>query len=449
MKTVSEDLTPLLTDEQKRLAQSKENLSESLNEIQVEIDTIHTYLSQVDTDKQVDFINDLVVVQDKLDGYLAEAEESLRIYSTTRTELISFADKEDIFFIPRLLNKVKDGVNGTLPILKKCQHEILQGNIRVSEKESENVMLLYPFFSYYQKRVYKMWESYEELYNAVYLCDKEEYGKRLDKQYAGMFSELYVTDLLCNRSKTMVGKPFFPAELFDEEMENGREIVRQENKKVNANSTSVIFSSDVHFNMHILENWQEKITESIKRMAPELRYKEFTDRDSLASYIHENVLLHKEANALLKAFAQLDWLENFKNEVLGYVKPKQKRGRSKCASFNDIDKQMLAKMYRKVYETEKNNMYRGSGNACAALFLIAMYKGVAERACEKVTAFCKLLHEAVMGIKIDKRTVQQVVCDYRCEYNKVRYKISERIQRYMDVVARIIQKLEGTGLILE
>ncbi|MBQ1229989.1 MAG: hypothetical protein IIX80_03035, partial [Clostridia bacterium] len=126
-----------------------------------------------------------------------------------------------------------------------------------------------------------------------------------------------------------------------------------------------------------------------------------------------------------------------------------KRGRSKCASFNDIDKQMLAKMYRKVYETEKNNMYRGSGNACAALFLIAMYKGVAERACEKVTAFCKLLHEAVMGIKIDKRTVQQVVCDYRCEYNKVRYKISERIQRYMDVVARIIQKLEGTGLILE
>ena len=32
--------------------------------------------------------------------------------------------------------------------------------------------------------------------------DKEEYGKRLDKQYAGLFSELYVKDLFCNISKS-------------------------------------------------------------------------------------------------------------------------------------------------------------------------------------------------------------------------------------------------------
>ena len=438
-----EDLMPLLTDEQKRLAQAKEKLTESLNEIHNETDTIYTYLSKVNTEKQVDFINDLVPAQHKLDEYLGEAEESLKKYSTIRTELISFADKEDIFFIPRLLNKVKNDVNGILPILKQCQHEVLSGNINISEEDMGNVVFLHAFFTYYQKRVYKMEEVYQDLREEIYQCDKEAYGKRLDKQYVKTH---YLFD-----SKKMFDKLVLSMkELFFEEEMESRAIVIEDNKKGITKENDVVkITSNLHVNIGAIEKCQARATEVIKRIAPDLQLKEFTDRDSLAWYIHNKQMLHEDANELLKGYVQLNWLEDFKKEILGLLKPKQKRGRKKCASFNDIDKRMLAEMYRQVYESEKKNICRGSGNACAGLFLIAMYRGVAERACEKVAAFCQLMRDAVVGIKIDTRTVQEVINSYRCECNRVRYRISEHIQKYMDIVARIIRKLEGTGLILE
>ena len=94
---------PILTEEQQALATAKEKISEALQEINNELKTISGYLPQVGKQQKLEFIHELANVQDQLANYLTKAETELNNYSTTRKRLISFADKEDIFFIPRLI----------------------------------------------------------------------------------------------------------------------------------------------------------------------------------------------------------------------------------------------------------------------------------------------------------------------------------------------------------
>ena len=74
---------PMLTEEQKRLARAKDKASDALSEIHTEIETIKKYLPLVNRERQIDFIKDLVRVQDELDHYLEVAEISLNEYSIT------------------------------------------------------------------------------------------------------------------------------------------------------------------------------------------------------------------------------------------------------------------------------------------------------------------------------------------------------------------------------
>ena len=95
MNKSKHDLTP----EQQELAAAKQNLQKALGEINNELYDITEYLPNVDRAKQLDFVHDLAGIQQIMDDYLYAAKYSLQTYSLTRKRLISFADKEDIFFI--------------------------------------------------------------------------------------------------------------------------------------------------------------------------------------------------------------------------------------------------------------------------------------------------------------------------------------------------------------
>lgn len=437
---------PMLTEEQKRLAYAKENASEALSEIHTEIETIRKYLPLVNREKQIDFIQDLVRVQDELEHYLEVAEISLTEYSTTRKELISFADKDDIFFIPRLLNDVIGGVECVLPILKKRQNEAWKYRDIVSEDDAEKIVCLHVFFKSYRKRLDRMWKVYEKLYDDVYNCPKEEYGKRLDRQFVSTFriKAIDIFDQLRMVSEEIASRNSIGSIV----VSDNEPIIIHEKKGVVVKANKAILSTNNIYDLAEIDRKKEEITRSIKKIAPDLKLEEFTDRDSLAEYIHCNKILHEDANSILKGYIQLNYLDNIKKEVLGLVTPKKKRGRKRCDSFNNLDKQMLRELYVKIFEQEKGNIYRRSKNAYAALFLIAIFRGAVDKATEKVTAFCKIIHNTIENIKLDIRTVQRVVEDYNLEYSRTYSKISERIKRYIEIVKRIALKLENTCLTL-
>lgn len=301
---------PMLTEEQKRLAYAKENASDALSEIHTEIETIRKYLPLVNREKQIDFIKDLVRVQDELEHYLEVAEISLKEYSTTRKELISFADKDDIFFIPRLLNDVIGGVECVLPILKKRQNEAWKYRDIISEDDAEKIVCLHVFFKTYRKRLDRMWKVYEKLYDTVYKCQKEEYGKRLDRQYSSIFSgtmkslsdQLHraIVDIVsCNSSNIFT----------DDEP-----IIIHEKKGVIVKTNRAILSTSKIYDLDTIDRQKEEITRSIKKIAPDLKLDEFTDRDSLAEYIHSNKILHEDANSILNGYIQLNYLDNIKKK---------------------------------------------------------------------------------------------------------------------------------------
>jgi hypothetical protein len=438
---------PMLTEEQKRLAGAKEKASEALSEIHTEIETIKKYLPLVNREKQIDFIKDLVHVQDELDSYLEVAEISLNEYSTTRKELISFADKDDIFFIPRLLNNAIDGVERILPILKKRQNEVWKYRDIVSEDDAEKIVCLHVFFITYRKRLDRMWKVYEKLYDDVYNCQKEEYGKRLDRQFVSTF-RIKAIDIFDPLRVVVSEEIAYRNSIGPIVVSDNEPIIIHEKKGVVVTANKAILSTNNIYDLAEIDRKKEEITRSIKKIAPDLKLEEFTDRDSLAEYIHCNKILHEDANSILKGYIQLNYLDNIKKEVLGLVTPKKKRGRKRCDSFNDLDKQMLRELYIKIFEQEKGNIYRRSKNAYAALFLIAIFRGAVDKATEKVTAFCKIIHNTIENIKLDIRTVQRVVEDYNLEYSRTYSKISERIKRYIEIVKRIALKLENTSLIL-
>ena len=435
----------MLTEEQKRLACAKENVSDALSEIHTEIETIKRYLPLVNREKQIDFIKDLVSVQDELDHYLETAEISLREYSSTRKELISFADRDDIFFIPRLLNGVIDGVDRILPILKQRQNEAWNFRDIVSEDDAEKIVCLHVFFKSYRKRLDRMWKVYEKLYDDVYLCKKEEYGKRLDRQYSHFhINAESIFEQLRLASKVIASDNSIEAILFPD----NEPIIIQEKKGVVVKANRAILNTSNIYDLSAIERQKEEITRSIKKIAPDLNLEEFTDRDSLAQYIHCNKILHEDANSILNGYMQLNYLDNIKNEVLGLETTKKKRGRKRCDSFNNLDKQMLRDLYIKIFEQEKKNIYRHSKNAYAALFLIAMFRGAVDKAKALVAAFCQIISDIIKDIRLDVRTVQQVVLDYNRECYFAKNKMSERIKRYVEIIKRIALRLENTCLIL-
>lgn len=117
---------PILTQEQQKLATAKEKISEALQEINNELKTVAGYLPKVSKLQQLEFINELVNVQDQLEKYLDEAESELKNYSSIRKQLASFADCEDIFFIPKLLNPTRDYARTIVSVLKNCQEELFK-----------------------------------------------------------------------------------------------------------------------------------------------------------------------------------------------------------------------------------------------------------------------------------------------------------------------------------
>ena len=75
---------PILTQEQQKLATAKEKISEALLEINTELKTISDYLPKVGKVQKLEFIGDLVNVQEQLEKYMDEAQTELNNYSTIR-----------------------------------------------------------------------------------------------------------------------------------------------------------------------------------------------------------------------------------------------------------------------------------------------------------------------------------------------------------------------------
>ena len=109
----------VLTPEQKELAEAKTNLSEALNEVKHEMSDIENYLQQLHGESFCDFIHKLLEHKEDLQNYLSAARNYMAAYSITRQRLISFADDEDIYFIPRLLNPALLSLERIMEILEK------------------------------------------------------------------------------------------------------------------------------------------------------------------------------------------------------------------------------------------------------------------------------------------------------------------------------------------
>ena len=186
MNKSKHDLTP----EQQELAAAKQNLQKALGEINNELYDITEYLPNVDRAKQLDFVHDLAGIQQIMDDYLYAAKYSLQTYSLTRKRLISFADKEDIFFIPRLLTPTKHNVMTVLQVLEELKDLLLSYKICETPDQLLEVISSYNFFKRYYDTLSGMYKEYEKLYDEIYHCEKEEYGKRYRGQLLSYTKQL-------------------------------------------------------------------------------------------------------------------------------------------------------------------------------------------------------------------------------------------------------------------
>jgi hypothetical protein len=441
-----------LTPEQVELAQAKENLQNALGEINNELRDITKYLPNVDRAKQLDFVHgDLVRIQEIMDNYLYAAKCSLQTYSLTRKRLISFADKDDIFFIPCLLTPTKHNVQTVLQVLKELK--TFMHNHKNSETLDllEEVISSYYFFKRYYKTLSGMCKEYEKLYDEIYHCEKEEYGKRFVGQSLSYRHQLKTAvGLIMHEHDPLIDfRSVFGIDSNELIVIDGetRTPFTIENLGVVARNKKVSMTTRLECDMDALARMQYSIKESIKQMIPNITEEEFSDETNLAFRIHSEKLLHHQVNSVIGGYYQLHYLDSVKNELYAQVKPQKKRGPKKCTDFEIFDKDMLREVFQMNYETEKSNFHGGSVNNYAGAFLIAMFRGEADKACLRVAPFSRLLNRLLTKFQLCERTVQEFINRYNFICSKNAKFMTNAILKCKEVVSRLIPKLEAAKLI--
>lgn len=117
---------PLLSPQQKELAEAKTHLSDALAEVKQEMYSVESFLRQLRGKPFSDFIHQLLQHKFELECYLSAAKDYMIAYSFTRQRLISFADDKDIYFIPYLLNPARESLDRIMKMLKKEKAGVLQ-----------------------------------------------------------------------------------------------------------------------------------------------------------------------------------------------------------------------------------------------------------------------------------------------------------------------------------
>ena len=442
---------PILTQEQQKLATAKEKISEALLEINTELKTISDYLPKVGKVQKLEFIGDLVNVQEQLEKYMDEAQTELNNYSTIRKELVSFADREDIFFIPKLLNPTRDYARTIVSVLKNSQEELFQHPDTTSEQEVEDVVYLHVFFKRYVKTLEQMWKVYEDLYDAVYACDKAEYEKRFNMQYESFVARksckvtalLDLHDSLFNLVGNLLDDEY--SEYYDHIDEYH---VDQSSANTNRKRASSLFSK-VYSKTAEIFGLQDVIGRRMQQIVPDISKEEFTTKTHLANYIHVHKLEHHEVNLLMAGYFRLHLLEQLSQLVAPHAARKRAPGRKVFEFSTDFDYDMLSKVFTNTYETEKVNINAGSKNVFAGLFLIAMHNMNVYLVNGKVQAFCKLIKK-LCGWKLCVKSVQDLIT--QCSnylYNKITNPISfNRLKKYMQVAERLSSQLVQINLIM-
>ena len=400
----------VLTPEQTELAEAKTNLSNALAEVKQEMHDVEEFLQQLRGAPFCDFIHKVLEHKTDLQNYLSAAKDYMIAYSCTRQRLISFADDEDIYFIPHLLNPARLSIERIMEILNKEKDGVLKYKDQVSPQTINDVFACYYFFSTYQAELEGINKEYYKLYDAVYHSTDEGYAKRAKSETASLF-DVYATKIW---------------EILDFEVRPKARLKRIEFQ----------FPSPRQINNKSIDNLKVSILQTVQQIAPDLTEEEFTDQVHLAKYIHHKRLLHHQSNSIMAGYYQLHQLEEIKQTLLA-AKTGVKRGPKRCTCFDDIDKEMLREVYQQVYQQEKSVVKKH--DEFATLFLIGMTQDNPMYLDRKMAECHRVLSGLFKNIHFCLRTIQRRWREYISS-------TAEHIQTWKDSVKRIIQQLSMYNL---
>ena len=400
----------VLTPEQTELAEAKTNLSNALAEVKQEMHDVEEFLQQLRGAPFCEFIHKLLEHKEDLQNYLSAAKDYMIAYSCTRQRLISFADDEDIYFIPHLLNPARLSIERIMEILNKEKDGVLKYKDQVSPQTINDVFACYYFFSTYQAELEGINKEYYKLYDAVYHSTDEGYAKRAKSETASLF-DVYATKIW---------------EILDFEVRPKARLKRIEFQ----------FPSPRQINNKSIDNLKVSILQTVQQIAPDLTEEEFTDQVHLAKYIHHKRLLHHQSNSIMAGYYQLHQLEEIKQTLLAATTG-VKRGPKRCTCFDDIDKEMLREVYQQVYQQEKSVVKKH--DEFAALFLIGMARDNPMYLDRKMAECHRVLSGLFKNIHFCLRTIQRRWREYISN-------TAEHIQTWKDSVKRIIQQLSMYNL---
>lgn len=395
----------VLTPEQTELAEAKTNLSSALAEVKQEMHDVEEFLQQLRGAPFCDFIHKILEHKTDLQNYLSAAKDYMIAYSCTRQRLISFADDEDIYFIPHLLNPARLSIERIMEILNKEKDGVLKYKDQVSPQTINDVFACYYFFSTYQAELEGINKEYYKLYDAVYHSTDEGYAKRAKSETASLF-DVYATKIW---------------EILDFEVRPKARLKRIEFQ----------FPSPRKINNKSIDNLKVSILQTVQKIAPDLTEEEFTDQVHLAKYIHHKRLLHHQSNSIMAGYYQLHQLEEIKQTLLA-AKTGVKRGPKRCTCFDDIDKEMLREVYQQVYQQEKSVVKKH--DEFAALFLIGMARDNPMYLDRKMAECHRVLSGLFKNIHFCLRTIQR-------HWRQYISNAAKHIQTWKDSVKRIIQQL--------
>lgn len=408
----------VLTPEQTELAEAKTNLSNALAEVKQEMSDIENYLQQLHGESFCDFIHKLLEHKEDVQNYLSAARNYMAAYSITRQRLISFADDEDIYFIPRLLNPALLSLERIMEILEKEKDGVLRYKDQVSSETIKDVFACYYFFSSYQIEIDAIEHEYDKLYDAIYCCKDEVYGNRASLEFSRIIS---VGDIFNIDSMQLVKLQPIEFKL---------------HASVEINSRRIILSPFSQVDNISIDNLKTSILQNIRKIIPDLTEEEFTDQVHLAKYIHHKRLLHHQSNSIMAGYYQLHQLEEIKQTLLA-AKTGVKRGPKRCTCFDDIDKEMLREVYQQVYQQEKSVVKKH--DEFAALFLIGMARDNPMYLDRKMAECHRVLSELFKNIHFCLRTIQR-------HWRQYISNAAKHIQTWKDSVKRIIMQLSVHNL---
>lgn len=400
----------VLTSEQTELAEAKTNLSNALAEVKQEMHDVEEFLQQLRGAPFCDFIHKVLEHKTDLQNYLSAAKDYMIAYSCTRQRLISFADDEDIYFIPHLLNPARLSIERIMEILNIEKDGVLKYKDQISPQTINDVFACYYFFSIYHAELESINKEYYKLYDAVYHSTDEGYAKRAKSETASLF-DVYATKIW---------------EIFDFEVRPKTRLKRIEFQ----------FRSPRQINNKSIDNLKVSILQTVQQIAPDLTEEEFTDQVHLAKYIHHKRLLHHQSNSIMAGYYQLHQLEEIKKNLLA-AKTGVKRGPKRCTCFDDIDKEMLREVYQQVYQQEKSVVKKH--DEFAALFLIGMARDNPMYLDRKMAECHRVLSGLFKNIHFCLRTIQRRWREYISN-------TAEHVQTWKDCVKRIILQLSVHNL---